>query len=379
MTLGVWMTSRTRLIGFGLALILSSATPAVASSPPAAWDHDGYDAEDSYFNPSETRITPSTVVRLTRRWKVSLRTNPDETCAQGQGMPLVSGSHVIVADQLGLAAFTASTGHPQWTFTWPDPSDSGLPMLAISGNIVIAAMATCQSMSDPNGEIVALDLRTGHPLWTHAMQLPAYSLAVDKGAAVIYGESDSDDLDTVAFSITDGHQLWHKPGYTSSGVSANGTLLLTTATDTVAVDITSGHPVWKIPGVFAAQAATPASDRFLTTSGTTLTALNVYDGSTSWTAPDKAGTLLATDGQRIYRVMGDAVESLVAWTGRRAWFREFPTPLAQPSLAAGVLYTGTNALNAKTGALLTRLPGHNTITNGRLCNLNAQTLTAMTP
>jgi outer membrane protein assembly factor BamB len=362
-----------------LGMILVVPAPAASPPPSPSWDHAGYDAEDSYYNPRETAVNPATVTSLHRRWSATLRTPTEPSCAQGQALPLVTGGRVFVADRLGIAAYRADTGAALWTHTWLDPTDTGVPLMGVSGNRLITATASCMSQSDPNGSLTGLDVTTGWVAWQHDTDIPLNSLAVDKGVAAVSGASPSDALATRAFATTDGHQAWTKPGFASSGVSANGTLLLTHGATTVAAAITTGAVRWTKPGAWTAQAATPASDRFLATSGTTLAALNTYDGSVAWTAPGKAGDLIAADGQRVYRASDRTVEALTAWTGRRTWTRQLPSTATQPVVAGGLVYAGSRVLNAATGVVAAAIPGSEVVTGGVLYAISGSTLSAYTP
>lgn len=347
---------------------------------PVGWDHPGYDAEDSYYNPHESVINAGSINHLTLAWSARLR-QQDPSCA-GASSPLVSGGRVFVTDAMGISAYQASDGHALWHFTWEVPDDSSTPLLALSGNVLIAANGDCHSNSDPNGLLTALNVATGKTVWHQATDTPIFTLAVDKGVAAISGESPSDELTTLAFRATDGKPQWKKPLFASSGVSANGRLLLTHATTTSAADIVTGAIRWTRPTAWTAQAATPASDHFVVTSGTTLALLNAADGTVRWSAPNKAGTQLATDGRRIYRAADHQVEALNAGNGHPEWSRTLPVEAAQPIRAGGLLYTGGPILNAATGTVTnpgTAYAGHQVPVGGHLYTATATTLSSFTP
>ncbi|MFC7278248.1 PQQ-binding-like beta-propeller repeat protein [Paractinoplanes rhizophilus] len=363
------MRARTLAAVLSLTLAVAPATPAHAVALPA-WDHPGYDAEDSYYNPHETAINLGTIAGLTRRWSVPLRKRPGGACA-GFSKPLVAGGRVIVTDQLGIGAYLPLTGAPAWRFTWPDPLDTETPYLAADGSTLIAATSGCNSQSDPDGIIFAVDLTTGRLRWRADPDVPVYSLAVDKGMAVIAGVSPSDEQAVIAYRVADGRVAWQKPGYDSSGVSANGRLLVTNARSTSAVSIISGVPLWTKKAVWRAEAATPASDRFLVTNGESLSAVSAAFGALLWTAPAAASTLLATDGRRVYRAAGNTVEALNAANGRRLWSRSLPKEAGQPVRAGGLLYVGGPILSPATGAVLRpTTAGPSIVTGGRLYTAN---------
>ncbi|HEX5204774.1 MAG TPA: PQQ-binding-like beta-propeller repeat protein, partial [Actinoplanes sp.] len=164
------MRARTLAAVLSLTLAFAPATPAHAVALPA-WDHAGYDAEDSYYNPHETAINLGTIGGLTRRWSVPLRKRPGGACA-GFSKPLVAGGRVIVTDQLGIGAYLPLTGTPTWRFAWPDPLDTETPYLAADGSTLIAATSGCNSQSDPDGIIFAVDLTTGRLRWRADPDVP---------------------------------------------------------------------------------------------------------------------------------------------------------------------------------------------------------------
>jgi outer membrane protein assembly factor BamB len=353
---------------------------ALALTLAPAWDHPGYDAEDSYYNPHEPAVNAGSINHLTRTWSVRLR-RQDPSCA-GASAPLVSGGRVIVTDAMGISAYRASDGRSLWHYTWDVPDDSSTPILALSGDTLIAADGDCHSNSDPNGLLTALDVATGKPSWHVATDMPIFTLALDKGVAVISGSSPSDELATSAYRASDGKALWSKPLYASSGVSADGRLLLTHDNTTAAAAITTGALLWTRPTAWTAQAATPASDHFLVTAGTTLASLSAADGTVAWSAPGKASTLIATDGRRVYRADDRRVEALDARNGRPAWSRTLPAEAGQPLRAGGLLYTGGPILNAATGTIAAAAPAgadHEVVTGGHLYTATDAALTSYAP
>ncbi|MFI6078349.1 PQQ-binding-like beta-propeller repeat protein [Actinoplanes sp. NPDC051343] len=345
-----------------------------------AWDHPGYDAENSYYNPHESAINADSINHLTRTWSVRLRgTQP--ACA-APSAPLIADGRVFVTDAMGISAYQASDGRRLWHFTWEAPDDSSTPVLALSGSLLIAANNDCHSNSDPDGLLTAVNVATGKPAWHVATDTPVFTLAVDKGAAVISGSSPSDELTTLAFRAADGKPLWNKPLFSSSGVSANGRLLLTQANTTSAADITTGAVRWTHPTAWTAQAATPGGNHFVATAGTTLAFLSATNGTVTWSAPGKASTLIATDGRRIYRGDDRTIEALDSRNGHVAWSRELPAEATQPLRAGELIYTGGPILNAATGTVTspaTAYPGHQLAVGGHLYTVTDTTLSSYAP
>jgi outer membrane protein assembly factor BamB len=359
-------------------IIKTLLTLVLAAFP--AWDHPGYDAEDSYYNPHESAINADSITHLTRTWSVRLR-QQDPTCSTPAN-PLSEAGRLFIPDAMGISAYRATDGHLLWHFTWEAPDDALTPFMALSGNTLLAANGDCHSNSDPNGRLTALNATTGKKAWQVDTDIPVATLAVDKGTAVISGSSPSDELTTLAFRATDGTAVWKKPLYASSGVSANGRLLLTHNSTTAAADITTGTIRWTRPGSWTAQAATPAGDHFVTTAGPTLALLTASDGTLTWQAPTKASTLVATDGRRVYRAADHLAEALDIRTGHTVWSRPLPTEAGQPLRAGGLLYTGGPILNAATGTVATpatTYPGHQLPSGGHLYTTTDTTLSSFAP
>ncbi len=368
-----------RTLAMSLILTTAVAAPAHAAGP-AGWDHPGYDAEDSYYNPGESTINVGTIAHLTRRWSAPIRQH--EGACGGTSSPLLIGDRLVTTDELGISAYEARTGVVAWRYDWSDPDDSSTPAMAVSGGVLIAANGDCHSMSDPNGTLTALDVATGRVRWKHDLDTPIYSAVVDKNVAVVSGESPSDELITLAYRTSDGHLMWSKPGYTGSSVAANGRILLTKSTTTAAVEVTTGAVLWTKPRLWRAESATPASDRFLVTDGTALTAVNAATGAVAWTAPGKAADLMATDGRRVYRSADHTIEALSAATGGPLWSRQLPATSSQPIRAGGLLYTSGAVLNAASGVVAypgTPFAGKQIITGGRLYTVNGSTLSSYAP
>ncbi|MEU8816110.1 PQQ-binding-like beta-propeller repeat protein [Actinoplanes sp. NPDC048796] len=352
----------------------------LAAPGPAGWDHAGYDAEDSFYNPGESVVNAGTVGGLAPRWSVALR-EKGGACG-GPSAPLISGGgdgSVIATDERGISSYRAMTGRLAWRFDWDDPDDSSTPSMAISGGVLVAANTDCQSMSDPNGRIVGLDVATGRVRWRIASPVPVASFVVDKGVVVISGGSPSDEQVTVAYRATDGREVWRKALYEASGVSANGRLLLVKGKTTTAVTITSGVASWTKNRIWYAESATPAADRFLVSDGTALTAVRASDGAQLWTAEGKQSALIATDGRRVYRSAERTVEALDMSTGRRVWWRQLPAVAGQPVRAGGLIYTGGAVLSAATGAQVGTVEGFQIVKDGRVFAVSKNRLTVLAP
>ncbi|GAA2650179.1 hypothetical protein Adu01nite_73130 [Paractinoplanes durhamensis] len=364
-------------MSFALAFACS---PARAEAAVAGWDHPGYDAEDSYYNPGESAINATSIAKLTKKWSVALRKH--EGSCGGFSAPMVAGGRVVTTDQLGISAFQAATGAPAWHYDWVDPGDSDTAVLAASGNTVISANGDCNSNSDPDGTLVALDLATGKVRWQVDSDMPIYTVVVDKGMVVVSGESPSDEQAVVAYRVSDGKQAWKRVDYAASSVSADGRILVNKGNTTSALSITMGALLWTKPALWEAKAATPAADRFLVTNGAAMSAIKATTGAVLWTAPNKASDLLATDGRRLYRMDDHTAEALDINSGRPLWSRALPAEGTQPARAGGLLYTGGPILSPTSGAVITQpkaLAGRQIATGGHLYTVNDGVLSNFAP
>ena len=357
---------------------------ALAAGAPAAphWDHPGYDAEDSHYNPAESVVNADSIRRLAKKWQVNLRTS-DASCA-GFSAPVLSGGRIFTSDQLGISAYAPADGAVRWRYNWLDPMDTGTPVLAVADGLVIAAGGDCNSQSDPDGTLTALDVRTGRLRWQLNQDVPIRSVVVDKGAVVVSGSSPSDEDTVAAYAVRDGGTLWTKPKYATSGVSANGTILIrktdgydVPAGESAGVEIGTGRIRWTRKAAWTAQAADPGSERFYVTDRTgRLSAVRVADGMPAWTATGTVNEMIAVDRNRIYRASGTTVEALNAADGKRLWTARQPVGSRQPVVAGGLLYAGGPVLDPATGAVAgPALPGQLIIAGGRLHQVKDTALT----
>lgn len=377
---------RTTAVFLSLALAGAAApTPATATVAPL-WDHPGYDAEDSHHNPRETVINSGKIRQVVKKWQVKLRTS-DKSCSGFSG-PLLTAGRIHVSDQLGLSAYAADTGKILWRYDWADPSDSETPRLALSDGLVIAAGGDCNSQSDPDGHLLALDARTGLPRWKQRLGSPVNSVVVDKSVIVVSGGSASDTDVVAAYAVRDGRALWSRDNALTSEVSADGTILVRstdgygTATGTSSgVAVTDGRNRWTRRAGWTAQAADPSSGRFYPVDKTgALSAVRVADGSTAWTAAPSTAHLIAVDGNRIYRVAGKTVEALNVSNGKKAWSAQQAVEGSQPVSAGGLLYTGGPVLNPADGKPSgPAYTGRVIVTGGRIHQLDQGVLTTYAP
>ena len=374
-----------------LSLILT--VPAAPATP--RWDHPGYDAEDSYYNPHESAVVASSIGSLAKKWSVTLR-HADETCT-GSGPPVVRNGQVFVSDGLGVSAYSVKTGARDWTFNVVDPVDTVTPTLAVDAGVLLVGTSSCRP-SGSEQELTALEADSGRIRWKRSQGQPMASMVTDKGVVVVSGYSDIfDDAQTTAYRTSDGRMLWNKTGQVATDVSADGVVLIRKVGDdgdtpgtTTAVAIDTGVARWTRTGNWYAQAADPAADRFYVINGNgKLAALNVADGKVLWTksidadAEVTAGShsvRLAVDGKRVYHAYQGAIDSLDAKTGKRRWRTKTTGDAQQPILAGGLIYTGGTVLNAAQGKPVgPSFTGDVVVAGGQLYQVNGKELIVYSP
>jgi outer membrane protein assembly factor BamB len=381
----------TSHIPFGVVLLAAGvlAGPApVRAASAASWVQPGYGAGDTYYNPSESVINAASINAVRRRWTVALP-EAGRRCARA-AEPVVAGGRVLVPQETGIAAFQAGTGRLSWRFTWPDPEDESTPHLAVSGGLLIVANHGCQSQSDPDGTVRALSLGSGRLVWSVRLQAPVESLVVDRGIAVVSGQSPSDSPAVVGLGVADGTQRWQVADHSSAGVSAAGRVLVSRVggVGTSALSITTGTAVWTRRIAWAGQAANPAGDRFYVSDRRrAMVCVNSSNGAVVWTAARMAGPLIAADGRRVYRAVARRIEALDARTGRARWTAYLPGAAGQPVRAGGLLYAtvagrkplailnATDGSRASAGTRIGSIVGGNVVvTGGWIYGLKGYTL-----
>ncbi|MCA2214144.1 outer membrane protein assembly factor BamB family protein [Jidongwangia harbinensis] len=378
--IGLAAVAVSALVGSGLIY------PALAAAS-TGWTQPGYGPQRAFYNPEESVVNAATINDITHRWHVTL---PDvaDSCT-GRAEPLIANGRLFLADESGIGAYHAATGAPLWHDEWGYPEDETTPHLAVSGGLLLIGNSSCQSQSDPDGNVFAVDVATGKQRWMVSIGAPVESLVVDKGVVVVAGSSMSDEAAVHAFRVSDGKARWNLRSYSSAGVSANGRLLVGRADKaiTAAVSVTTGKVLWSKTKRWYGRSASPAGDRFFVSDdGGNLVCLKASNGALVWTAKKSAG-LVATDGRRVYREMGEGVEALDVKNGKRLWVTYFEDDSGQPVRAGGLVYTNAGILHAATGAVASfgwpvgglYADQHVVVAGGRLYAVHGDTLKAYAP
>jgi len=357
------------LLAAVLGIVLAGSNAVAAAPPPGdaqGWFQDGYGPGNGGYNPDEHWIVPERLRRLAPRW--SIPATGQQVCA-AQSAPVVAGGRLFLTGRESLGAYDASTGTKIWSYPYLDPMDTYTPMLAVSGGTLLAATSGCQSVSDPSGMLLAFDAATGKLLWRADTDAPNATLIVARGVAVVGGE-DAGWMETTAFQITTGKQLWKRPWSMSADrVAAGGTVLLTdnnrefSEIGTSAVDIGTGQVRWRTNRIWSVRAADRTGRWFLVDdSARALLKVDAGSGTVAWSQPGLDGPL-AVDDRQVYATRtvtaGTTVTAellgLALDSGRVAWRRGGFASLLRPVVAGGVLYALTpkkrlDTLNPATGA-----------------------------
>ncbi|MDT4995255.1 MAG: outer membrane protein assembly factor BamB [Actinoplanes sp.] len=332
------------LLAAGLTAVLLAGAPLPASAAGGpTWATGGHDAENTGWNPGETGLVPATMDKIAPGW--SIAATGTEVCAR-QSAPVLGGGRLFLTGREGVGGYDGRTGRRLWTFRYADPMDTYTPLLALSGRTLLVASSGCQSASDPDGMLTALDTATGRVRWHLRTDSPDATLIVSRGVVVVGGE-DAGGIATTAVNLATGAKLWQRPrAMPANGVSAHGVLLLTTTQITthdtngaVAVDIATGRPRWRTGEQWSVLAATPDGTSFLVGDAAgALLKVNARTGTTEWTRPGLAGAI-AVDDTHVYvsRVDGE-VHCLELGTGRRDWHHTGFHGLLRPVVAGHVLY-----------------------------------------
>ncbi|WP_433363416.1 PQQ-binding-like beta-propeller repeat protein [Actinoplanes sp. CA-142083] len=365
-----------------LSTFVMNAGGIAAAEPRQAmpgWAQDGFGPGNGGFNPGERWLAGARLGQLAQQW--SIPAIGQQVCAR-QAAPVTDGTTIYLPGRESLTAHDATTGKQIWSYPYSDPMDTRTPLLALHDGTLLVGTSGCQSVSDPNGELLALDPATGKPRWTAKTEAPDEVLAADDGVVVV-GGADAGWMSSTAFSVATGKQVWERErGLATAGASARGTLLLTehdTAfrpTGAVAVDIKTGKSLWHTDQPWSVRAADETGRFFLAddVSGALLK-VNADSGQVVWTKSDLSGPL-AVDRDQIYVVSGTALVSLAADTGTERWRRNNAGADLRPVVAGNVVYTVTSrgrleALNTRNGHQLGFRPhykpaDHPVIDDGRL-------------
>ncbi|GAA1038040.1 hypothetical protein GCM10009557_53000 [Virgisporangium ochraceum] len=384
---------RALLVG-ALAVGFAPSVEAAHAAPASEWTQDGYGPGNTNANPHERTITTRNAGKLRYGWSVLSPVTRSGCMAQSP--PVMAGRRMFLPDANGFAAYDSVTGERLWRRTLRI-FDYETPKLAVAGNLLVSAMNTCGSVSDPDVELTAYDAATGATRWSVKRDAPAYHMVVDRAVIAVGGGDAGEDRVSV-YRRSDGALLWSRAEVElTADVSANGRLLLSRkGKGSVAVDIVTGRELWSTKAQWIVAAADPAGERFIVGDATgKLFALAAKDGNTLWSvggvAREDGTASLAVDGTRIYAARDTHLIALNVKDGKKIWDQEFlSAPLGRPTVAGGVVYAPIEngwlvMRDARDGKDLEDLPmvgdvhEHAVVASGRLYVTNGRVLDVFVP
>ena len=302
--------------------------------------------------------------------------------------PLVDGEYVLglvpaggvvcVGDGFGnIYGLDAATGAMRWRRTFRSNSAGYLPLAAAGGRVFAVG----------SGRVAALSASTGAQLWSvpaagvepgFPPRLPTYFVVYANGVVCVLGADGS----IAGLDPRTGRLLWRRPPASAgfgAGAAAEGGVLYVpeiSSDGVAALDVRTGQPRWtaSTPSVASTLlvldsviAGTPTASPSYDAGSLTF-ALDKATGRPLWQANFDTATYssIAGEGDRVYvhvdllngaATEGNAIYALAARTGRKLWYRAFPSQSIGGAIVAadGLLYAsftqgGLRALSPATGA-----------------------------
>ncbi len=325
-------------------MVLGCVTPAEAATAPSQWAQPGYGPGHNYYNPQESVVNASTIKKAKLRWSF-FRQDGSPGCNAAPQAPLVVDGRVFSLDGDGVVALDAKTGKRLWenlSFSFISAD------LIVVGDLLMVTDTDCDSNSDYDGYVTALDVRTGVARWRSTGGWMVDTIVADAGMVVTSGYCGICDTDwkygVIGIRASDGAQMWSYTSMVLAGpVSAGGRVFLR-ATDEQAdfvASIKTGTPLYYPGSDWLPAAATPAGDRFYATSSAGLSALDAKNGKVVWTVKKENGDL-AADSNRVYVASAGRVNTYNPKSGKLLWTRALADP-ERLVRAGGLLYVTSSS------------------------------------
>jgi len=224
----------TVLVGALVAVLLVTST--VLADPGGGWPTAGGDLQNTRYQSSENKISPSNVGTLEKKWAFT-------TGGDVSATPAVDGTTVYVPDWAGnLYAIDRKTGQQVWKVKIADVTgvlfDKARTTPALAGNkVIIGTQGTVLAPapnSRPGGWVLAFNKNTGALLWktqadTQGPNGTAHPAALITQSATVFGNR----VYVGVSSLEEGLAAF-VPGYQ---LSFRGSML--------ALDLNTGAIVWK--------------------------------------------------------------------------------------------------------------------------------------
>src|SRR5437588_2152735 len=178
---------------------LEFTTPTVARAKPPKvfeWPRYGYDAARTRYFASGHRLDPPFRVG----WKF-------EDFALLEFPPVIYGHTLFIVDDDGSAkALDARTGHKLWETKLGTLAAASPALGVVQGLVfvpILSIHANAGATAAPgNGKLVALSMKTGHVVWSHAVSAGTESSPLAWKDSVYFGDQSGT---VYSLPATDGH------------------------------------------------------------------------------------------------------------------------------------------------------------------------------
>lgn len=371
------MRRATAAIAAGLALAAATvvaAPQAVAKATPASspWSQTDGTAGRARANLTETTLSTSTVKHVIRLRNLA-SPEPTNNCDGGvPRSPVLAGGVVYDMASGWVNAYDAADGLLLWQQDF-DPADDPssetlLTTLVVADGKVLVGGDYCDSSSDPNGFVFALDAVTGDQVWRSSGSYGALDYFVVSGNEVVAtGASLGSGAVITAYDLSSGTADWIQSGDSSCDPSPAIVVRDVVVTplcpfpdsvpELAGFDLMTGAPLWQHDGLWSVYAGSDHSTHghvYVRPDGGAITDINAATGATRFTLTD-ATQVLAVDDSSVYAGCGSGtVCAYDEATGTKVWQVADVSTLAAE--ANGVLYLADGkALRASSGKLLKRL------------------------
>jgi outer membrane protein assembly factor BamB len=308
----------------------SAATTELAPTAPADWAMEG-------LNPGRTRFAADTLtLPLTRQ-----RAVPMPADSEPGSPPVVARGLMLVETKDHLRAFDLRSGQERWAFSHPGAYVSP----AVSGD-----RAYLRAESDNKGQLIALDLASGAPVWQFTPK------RLSSEANSYFGGHLGSPLvadDTVyvgagkelyALDAATGRTRWEfaaQDYVTSSATVAGGRVFISDFTFVYGIDQASGALLWTFPAQSAISfSPVAADDLVLVTSGPAVVALDAASGGKRWelSIPGEKLIPAALSGDTAFIKSTETLYALRLADGSEAWRYHELNFVSLPALAGGQVF-----------------------------------------
>jgi outer membrane protein assembly factor BamB len=225
---------------------LEFTAPTTARPKPTVeanfeWPRYGYDAARTRYFPSGHQLDPP----FRTGWTF-------EDFALLEFPPVIYGHTLFLVDDDGSAkALDARTGHKLWE-TKVGTLAAASPALGVAQGLVFVPILSTNrnaqgSQAPGNGKLVALSMRTGHVVWSHAVASGTESSPLAWQNSVYFGDQHGT---VYSLRATDGHVNWT---YQAKGAVKGGPALAygrlyfgDYAGRAYALNPATGHQIWAV-------------------------------------------------------------------------------------------------------------------------------------